>query len=56
MRIWLDPHAPRTNAIMGAVCSGGDLIKLAKMMENSSDEDKESEDKGATHDKPNKPR
>lgn len=28
----LDPLAPRTNAILGALLSGGDPIKLAKML------------------------
>jgi hypothetical protein len=28
----LDPHAPRTNAILGAALSGGDVRKLARSM------------------------
>lgn len=32
MKIFLDRYAPMTNAIMGALVSGGDAMMLAEML------------------------
>lgn len=32
MKIFLDRYAPQTNAIMGALVSGGDAMWLAEML------------------------
>jgi hypothetical protein len=35
MKIWLDPNAPNTNFIMGAVFSGGNPLQAAKLLSPS---------------------
>jgi hypothetical protein len=37
----LDPHAPRTNFILGAALSGGDPIAAAEMVLEQSEESEE---------------
>lgn len=37
IKIYLDENSPRTNAIMGAALSGGDVEKLLKMMVGDKD-------------------
>lgn len=36
MKVWLDKNCPNANAILGALLSGGDPIKLAKILILSS--------------------
>jgi len=43
MKVWLENNSPKTNAILGAVLSGGDLIKLAEML-ISNEEDSGGKD------------
>jgi hypothetical protein len=41
VKISLDKDAPNTNAILGALLSGGDPIKLAKMMTEPDADEKD---------------
>ncbi len=33
VKVSLDPHAPRTNAVLGALLSGGDAMHLATLLD-----------------------
>jgi hypothetical protein len=37
-KVSFDPHAPRTNAILGALLSGGDPLKMARLFIESDAE------------------
>ena len=40
MKVYLEKDCPNTNAILGALLSGGDPIKLAEIMVEAEKEDK----------------
>ena len=43
MTVFLDHYSSRTNAILGALLSGGDAVKLAQQMVESQSRQDESE-------------